>query len=423
MSAPDSPDFSSLDPATQAYILAQPALEPPIGQDSIFDNPPNYSAAAVVLFSVCLVLITLTFIGRVYMKFFVMKQKSLGDYLLILAYALLIVNFVFTYRMTEKPGIFVHQWNVHLGDFIYFLRDVFITSQLYIGSILLIKVAILLEWIRIFAPPGNRHFVYWASHIMIWANVVFYVSIFIAFNIACTPYEYNWNVLLKGNCDRVNTHYTNLATSIFNVISDFMILIIPQRAIWKLHMSTKKKLGVSMVFAIGLLACVSALIRLIETVRHALSADYVYTFAGIMCCCAAELTCGFLVVSVPSFPKAFSAINLSKLLSKLSFRSSSSKLRSSKKSGDASSWPPSSGGYSEVKTKAAKTSAEGDERQLFPMAKLQNNSSNDYSLYDSAGHAERGIYQTTHFEATESFDPNATRSEYRRQEQWDDNRI
>jgi hypothetical protein len=246
---------------------------------------------------------------------------------------------------------------------------------------LLINVSILLDWIRIFAPPGNRGFVYWASHVVIWADVIFYVSIFIAFNVACTPYELNWNVLLKGSCDRVNTHYTNLATSIFNFISDFMILLIPQRAIWKLHMSTKKKVGVSVVFAIGILACISALIRLVESVRHALSDDFVYTFAGIKCCCAAELTCRFLVVSVPSFPKAFSAINFSKLFSKLSFRSSSGKTQLPKKSSDATSWPPSSRGYSAFKVKSAKTSAdESDKRQLFLMAKLQN-TSHDGSVF------------------------------------------
>lgn len=352
-----------------------------------------------------------------------MKQHGPGDYLMILSYAVLIVNFVFTYRIVQTPGVFVHQWNVHLGDFIIFLRDVFITTQLYIGSILLIKVAILLEWVRIFSPTGHRRFVYWASHIMIWANVIFYVSIFVAINAACTPYALNWNVLLSGSCARVNTHYTNLATSIFNLISDIMILLIPQRSIWNLRLTFKKKLGVSVVFAIGALACISALIRLVETVRHALSDDFVYTFAGIMMCCAAELTCGFLVLSIPNFPKAFSAINFTKIFSKLSYNSSSGKTASPSQSGEASSWPQSSGVYKNLQAGSAEVfQGRATDHHSLAMAELHTKSSLDYSKYSHIGNAQQNMHHPNQSVEMETFDPHATKSDFIRQGQWDDNR-
>jgi hypothetical protein len=72
-------DFYSLDPSTQAYILDQPALQPPDEEQPDFDHPPNGSAGAIVLFSICLVLITFALLGRVYMRFLVMKQRSVED--------------------------------------------------------------------------------------------------------------------------------------------------------------------------------------------------------------------------------------------------------------------------------------------------------------------------------------------------------
>ncbi|KAK8090488.1 hypothetical protein PG997_005449 [Apiospora hydei] len=61
-------------------------------------------------------------------------------------------------------------------------------------------------------------------------------------------------------------------------------------------MKTEKKIGVSIVFAIGLLA---------------------YSIG--MCFGAAELTCGFLTITAPSLPQAISSIKISKPTSMLNF--------------------------------------------------------------------------------------------------------
>ncbi|KAK7949433.1 hypothetical protein PG988_016072 [Apiospora saccharicola] len=320
-------DFYALDPATQAYILHnQPAMDPPTRQHPNFDNPPNGSAGVAVLFAICLTLTTVGFAARVYTRFFCTREKALVDL-----------------RDLETPGLFVPQYDVRLGDIIAFLKsfavlpailtggkqDIFIVEQLNTVTLCLLKVAILLEWIRIFAP-SRTGFVYWASQVTIWATIGFYVARLVAFNVACTPYALNWNKLLNGNCDRVNMYDMSIATCIFHIVSDMqtdwdccsMILIIPQRAIWKLHMTTQKKLSVSIIFAIGLLAFISTVIRSAETVLIFSSTDVMHGYSVGACLGAAELTCGFLTITVPSIPEALSSIRSSKLptTSRLSFR-------------------------------------------------------------------------------------------------------
>lgn len=76
-----------------------------------------------------------------------------------------------------------------------------------------------------------------AIHTVIWSLVAFYL--------ANTVFE-----ITSGHC--FNTNAPPMATGIFNIISDFAILVIPLAPIWKLHMPIKRKLMVAAIFATGI---------------------------------------------------------------------------------------------------------------------------------------------------------------------------
>ena len=69
-----------------------------------------------------------------------------------------------------------------------------------------------------------------------------FVAIFI-----CSPRAKFWDPLLPGTC--VNINAVNIITSVINAISDILLLVLPISCVWKLQMSSRKKLGVSAVFA------------------------------------------------------------------------------------------------------------------------------------------------------------------------------
>lgn len=50
-----------------------------------------------------------------------------------------------------------------------------------------------------------------------------------------------------------NNNAINKASGVFNIISDFAILILPMLPIWRLQMSRRNKILMSGVFATGLL--------------------------------------------------------------------------------------------------------------------------------------------------------------------------
>ncbi|RYP18927.1 hypothetical protein DL765_003605 [Monosporascus sp. GIB2] len=210
-------------------------------------------------------------------------------------------------------------------------------SSFYSVTIGCLKVAILLEWMRTFSPIGVRGYFYWSCHALLWINALFYLSALIAGNLSCIPHQKIWNMTMSGRC--INRKVLDTATSALNITSHLFILSLPQTVIWKLKMTKAKKIGISLVFAIGILATISAACRLAATVRYLRSPDSTYFVSGMALWCIAEQTTAILVFCIPALPKMFrDSTLLSKIRSSFRTWSGLSTRRSGK--GEGSSWTP-----------------------------------------------------------------------------------
>lgn len=83
------------------------------------------------------------------------------------------------------------------------------------------------------------------------ANVLLYVSGIISTSLACIPLEKLWHTWLPGKC--IDRKTLDTCTATFNLLMDIVILILPQRVIWNLQLTKVRKIGISVVFSIGLL--------------------------------------------------------------------------------------------------------------------------------------------------------------------------
>jgi hypothetical protein len=265
----------------------------------------------------------------------------------------------------------------------------FIMTHLYFYAVMFIKLAILLEWLRIFVPQGTRNFMFWTIHFLMVACIIYYPSASIAFNVACEPHEYWWNKLIDGSCHRVNTRLINIVTSIFSLITDVLILLLPQKVIWKLQMPTRRKINISIVFALGVLACASALARIIVAGIHAVSKDYSYSNSALMFCSYAEVICGFLVACVPGFAKILSKEHLRRQGCLSGFRRISERTRSTRTRDDTNGlWKKASQEPSETII----------EYQPVPLAKLQYPASTWQREHVAVACVEKGYTRSTHVE-------------------------
>ena len=116
-----------------------------------------------------------------------------------------------------------------------------------------IKVAILLQYLRIFVPNRRGNLVLYCTIMITMGLVIAFYVIITAFTIAqCVPREKIWNPLMPGGfCFSSEGIFG--ATGVFNVISDFTLLLIPIWSIWQLQMKKSRKIAITAVFATGLL--------------------------------------------------------------------------------------------------------------------------------------------------------------------------
>lgn len=124
---------------------------------------------------------------------------------------------------------------------------------IYTPGLWFAKASLIFQLIRIFTPTKSGA-VYWASHTLVWANLTFYIAVFFTILFECHPIDATWNPFLAADC--INRNLIVVISAAVNVFSDLLNILLPIWAIWHLQMAPKRKVGISAVFATGLLYCV-----------------------------------------------------------------------------------------------------------------------------------------------------------------------
>ncbi|TGJ78862.1 hypothetical protein E0Z10_g9908 [Xylaria hypoxylon] len=346
-----------MDGAERQAILAMPALDPPEGVEPNFANPSNLNELANGVAVAGLVITTITILIRLHSWIFILTSWK-GR----LEAALVISGFAsyigFAYGLLRignvELGWWVHQWDVTIGDTIgfsyasslFFLivtranmvrQWVYTAGILYNSAIAPVKVAILIEWMRIFAPRTRNTF-FWMCQIVLWLNVAWYTAATIVEAMQCTPRELVWDPTVKGTC--LPTKAVEVISSSINVVSDIVILVAPQFVIWRLQLSGGKKIGVALIFAVGLFGTISAIFRLVATQAYLRSKDATYTVGPVGFWAYSELTSVFLVYGLPAVPAAYSGAStrVTRYYTQRTQKSSASKSGQSSKVNNVAPW-------------------------------------------------------------------------------------
>lgn len=87
--------------------------------------------------------------------------------------------------------------------------------------------------------------------IAIALNTILYTVSVILEAVACIPLEALWKPWLNAKC--FDKKALDLTCCYCNLAIDLLILLLPQKVIWKLKMTLSKKIGVSIIFSFGLL--------------------------------------------------------------------------------------------------------------------------------------------------------------------------
>lgn len=96
--------------------------------------------------------------------------------------------------------------------------------------------------------------------VVIAIQCVWGVVCIVLLNMQCIPHNTIWEFYLPRKC--YNLPKVMLSSASVQVVTDFAIVLLPQRIIWGLHMNWQKKMGVSIIFGVGVVSVISFIFAL-----------------------------------------------------------------------------------------------------------------------------------------------------------------
>ncbi|KAF2272788.1 uncharacterized protein EI97DRAFT_196094 [Westerdykella ornata] len=282
----------------------QGALPPPEGvvpdvNLSHNEHRTTYMAALALMLIFPSTLVPL----RLYTKAVIMKSLRTTDVTCLIGFVNFIALVTLGYTF-PNVGMGKHAWDIPLASYSRLAELLNIQQAVYMPAILFTKLAILLQLVDIFVPtqlPKNSR--WYSLYSLIASNVLFFTVLMFVEIFQCVPRQKIWNPTLHGRCIDINK--TFIATGVINVIDDFIILIIPLVWTWKLQLRLKQKVGVSAIFATGFFACITSVMRLIESIKSLDNPDISHSLLPVSLWALAEVSAGLVVCCLPLLPRLF----------------------------------------------------------------------------------------------------------------------
>lgn len=150
-------------------------------------------------------------------------------------------------------------WTVPFENITMILKIYYFDEDLYLTALPLVKISILLFYLRIFPQDWFRYSCFATMAACAGYGIAFLlVSVF-----QCIPINYawlNWDGEHTGTCNDINAQgWTSAA---FNVILDVIVLALPMPVITKLELNKRKKFFILLMFSVGFVVTVVSILRL-----------------------------------------------------------------------------------------------------------------------------------------------------------------
>jgi hypothetical protein len=115
-------------------------------------------------------------------------------------------------------------------------------------SVCLVRVSMLVFYIQLFRVTAWRY-VFWT---FVGLNVASLIAIILSALLICRPIAYTYDkTIVGGYCGDLLS--LQLFTAIWNLLMDIAIVVLPMPIVWGLKMKTQRKVGVSLMFGMGIM--------------------------------------------------------------------------------------------------------------------------------------------------------------------------
>ncbi|KAL4809821.1 hypothetical protein BDV18DRAFT_49605 [Aspergillus unguis] len=193
-------------------------------------------------------------------------------------------------------------WDIPFDDITHILYLFSILTTIYPVAIACIKLSMLFLYLRLFPNPKLR-IISWITigFVAAWGIIYVFVNIFV-----CTPRSFQWESWdgeHQGTCMSKNAIVVSHA--IENIIFDVFIIALPLPVLWNLQLSIPKKIGVSLMFLVGLVVTVLSILRLVFTFGFLKSSNPTRDFVPVSIWSVLEIDIGIICACFPGMRAFF----------------------------------------------------------------------------------------------------------------------
>ena len=192
---------------------------------------------------------------------------------------------------TIKHGLGKDLWTLEPKEITTMLLYFDVVASLYFSSLTLLKLSIILFYIKIFPSEGAQRLLKGtAAFTLVWGITYVIIAIF-----QCHPISYFWNKwdgLHKGTCLNINVITSSNAG--ISIVLDFWSLGIPLWQLRGLRMHWKKKISVALMFGVGTFVTIVSILRLQALVHFAKSTNVSWEFYDVSMWSTIELGVGVM---------------------------------------------------------------------------------------------------------------------------------
>ncbi|OCK80245.1 hypothetical protein K432DRAFT_298128 [Lepidopterella palustris CBS 459.81] len=247
-------------------------------------NPETRDWTVPVLLIVLFVVTFFVFCARMWARLVVGRNAGLDDALVAAAMIPLLGLTLAVCLGARVYGFQFHVWDQTRKTAVESRQIVMAIEALYICATCPTKISILCFYRRMASGTISKTFIYG-----VWASIAFVIFYGIAFLLTlvftCTPVLAFWHVVdpvwsttHKFSCH--NEAVEVLSSAIVSIIQDMIACALPVMLVWKLQLPRRQKFAIMGIFAIGLLTCVSGIMR-IYYIQYVYFHTYDITWASL----------------------------------------------------------------------------------------------------------------------------------------------
>ncbi|KAI1528787.1 hypothetical protein PtrSN002B_009401 [Pyrenophora tritici-repentis] len=220
---------------------------------------PNYSDpvnlhAMVLGFTVPSLILSIAWI-RFYGKGLLRQILGLDDYIMLAA-------MVFALPVTIFPmvglnfGLGLHIWDLKSEWHTPYWKMVYTADLLFPMACSLTKISLCLTYLNLFPGPSTKIFCYTMStFVSCYTVACIFMSLF-----QCSPIASFWDSSVEPKCIDMRIALEVIAA--LNSFSDCVVYLWPAKPLWSLQLPLRQRIGLICLFGIGLLVCVTGILRM-----------------------------------------------------------------------------------------------------------------------------------------------------------------